>query len=105
ASLELKALARAGPSRQSDERRERAIMLAVINHPELLQDFTESLAEIEFSTPALDSLRRDIIDIAALEASLDSATLRNHLQRKGFGPLLERIEIQFERLKEWFVLP
>jgi DNA primase len=105
ASFELKALARAGRSRQSAERRERAIMLAVVNHPELLQDFTESLAEIEFSTPALDSLRRDIIDIAALEASLDSAALRNHLERKGFGPLLERIEIQFERLKEWFVLP
>ena len=105
ASLELKALARSGPSRQSAARRERAIILAVVNHPQLLQDFTEILAEIEFSTAELDSLRRDIIDIAALEASLDSATLRNHLERKGFGPLLERIEIQFERLKEWFLLP
>jgi DNA primase len=104
-SLELKALARPGQSRQAAERRERAIILAIVNHPELLQDFTEILAEIEFSTAKLDSLRRDIIDIAALEASLDAALLRNHLERKGFGPLLDRIEIQFERLKEWFVLP
>jgi DNA primase len=55
--------------------------------------------------PSLDSLRREIIDIAALEASLDAAYLRDHLHRKGFGPLLERIEMQFRRLREWFVLP
>jgi DNA primase len=105
ASLELKALARAGRSQQAAERRERAILLALVNHPDLLQDFAEILAEIEFSARELDSLRREILDIAALEASLDAAGLRDHLQRKGFGPLLERIEIQFERLKEWFVLP
>lgn len=49
--------------------------------------------------------RRETIDIAALEASLDAALLRNHLERKGFGPLLERVDAQFERLREWVVLP
>lgn len=105
ASLELKALARHAPSRQSAERRERAILMAIVNHPRLLDDFAEIFAEIEFSARELDSLRREIIDIAALEASLDAACLRDHLHRKGFGPLLERIEMQFRRLREWFLLP
>ena len=105
ASMELKASARKGQSRQSAERRERAILMAIVNHPRLLDDFAEIFAEIEFSARELDSLRREIIDIAALEASLDAALLRDHLHRKGFGPLLERIDIQFQRLREWFVMP
>lgn len=105
ASLELKTLARKSQSRQSAERRERAILMAIVNHPRLLDDFAEIFAEIEFSARELDSLRREIIDIAALEASLDAALLRDHLHRKGFGPLLERIDIQFQRLREWFVMP
>jgi DNA primase len=105
ASLELKALARKAQSKQSAKRRETAILLAIINHPRLLDDFAEIFAELEFSGPQLDSLRREIIDIAALEASLDAAALRNHLNRKGFGPLLERLDGEFRRLGEWFVLP
>ena len=85
--------------------REGAILLAVINHPRLLEEFAEGFAEIEFSRRELDKLRRAIIDTAALEASLDAAPLRNHLVGKGFGPLLERIDTQFNKLREWFVQP
>jgi DNA primase len=105
ASLELKALARKSQSLLKTERRERAILLTIINHPRLLDEFAEIFADLEFSTRELDSLRREIIDIAALEASLDAASLRDQLQRKGFGPLLERIDGQFQRVREWFVLP
>jgi DNA primase len=105
ASPELKASARKSHSRQAAERRESAILSAVINHPPLLDDFAEVFAELEFSAAELDSLRREIIDIAALEASLDAASLRKYLLCRGFGPLLERIDRQFRRLKEWFVLP
>jgi len=105
ASFELKALAQRGQSRQAAERRERAILMAIVNHPRLLDDFAEVFAELEFSGAELDRLKREIIDIAALEASLDAATLRDHLHRKGFGPLLDRTDSQFQRLREWFVLP
>jgi DNA primase len=91
--------------RRSAVRRERAILLTVVNHPRLLEEFTESLSELEFSRRELDRLRREIIDTAALEASLDAAALRDHLGRKGFGPLIKQIDTQFERLKEWFVQP
>jgi DNA primase len=104
-SLELKALARKTQSRQAGERREKAILLALVNHPHLLDDFAESFAELDFSAPELDRLKREIIDIAALEASLDAAGLRRQLDRKGFGPPLERLDLEFKRLREWFVLP
>lgn len=104
-SLELKALARKTQSRQAAERREKAILLALVNHPQLLDDFAESFAELDFSAPELDRLKGEIIDIAALEASLDAAGLRTQLDRKGFGPLLERLDLEFRRLREWFVLP
>jgi DNA primase len=99
----LKALA-SGP-KWSPARRERAILLAIINHPRLLEEFSESFSELEFSRRELDRLRREIIDTAALEASLDAAALRDHLGRKGFGPLLKQIDAQFQRLEEWFVRP
>jgi DNA primase len=99
----LKAIAAGGLS--SAARREAAILLAIINHPSLLEEFSESFAELEFSRRELDRMRREIIDIAALEASLDAATLRDHLERKGFGPLLRQIDAQFQRLEEWFVRP
>jgi DNA primase len=83
-------------------RRERAILLAVINHPGLLEEFAESFAVLELSRPELDKLRREIIDVTALEASLDAAPLRDHLDRKGFGPLLKRIDTQFN---DWSVQP
>ena len=51
----------------TNERRERLILLAVINHPELLMTDAEQFAAIEFESRELDSLRREIIDIAALE--------------------------------------
>jgi DNA primase len=104
-SLELKALARKTQSRQAAERREKAILLALVNHPHLLDHFAESFAELDFSAPELDRLKGEIIDIAALEASLDAAGLRDQLDRKGFGPLLERLDLEFTRLREWFVLP
>ena len=31
--------------------------------------------------------------------------MRDHLTRKGFGPLLKQIDAQFQRLREWFVQP
>jgi DNA primase len=104
-SLELKAHARKTQSRQAAERREKAILLALVNHPQLLDDFAESFAELDFLAPELDRLKREIIDIAALEASLDAASLRTYLDRKGFGPLLEQLDVDFRRLREWFVLP
>jgi DNA primase len=92
-----------GTSRREQERRERLILLGAINHPELLHDFLAELVDIEFTSRELDSLRRQLIDTAALGEGLDGAALRNHLNERGFGPLLASLESQAFRLNEWFL--
>jgi DNA primase len=95
-------LARA-PGAGEQERRERLILLAAINHPQLVHDFLTELADIEIGSRDLDSLRREILDRAALGEGLDGTALRNHLNERGFGPLLARLESQAFRLSEWFL--
>jgi DNA primase len=85
------------------ERRERMIVLTLINHPDLLHEFLDEFAVLEMTSPALDSLRMQIIDSAALGSGLDGADLRSHLSRRGLGPLLDRLETQAKRLNEWFL--
>ncbi len=46
-----------------------------------------------------------IIDIAALAEGLDGSAIKDHLNDRGFGPLLARLESQAIRLNEWFLDP
>ncbi len=101
---ELKALVASSDLAQLHARRERLILLALINHPILLDDADE-LAQREFASPELDRLRREILDIAALCEGLDSGALKNQLMTRGHGGLLSGLERQAGRLGEWFVLP
>lgn len=103
-SRELRALASSGGLSQVHARRERLILLALINHPVLLEH-AESLVECEFETPELDRLRQEILDIAALCEGLDRDGVKNHLLSRGHGSLLTGLERQAGRLGEWFVLP
>jgi DNA primase len=90
-------------TQREQERRERLILLAAINHPELLHDLLSDFAEIEITSADLDSLRRQIIDVAALGEDLDGGALKSQLNQRGFGPLLARLESQAFRLNEWFL--
>ena len=104
-SQKLKALASKTGFASTSERRERMIVLSVINHPELLHDVWADFAATEFTSRELDSLRSLILDSASSEESLEMAGLRGHLLSKGFGPLLDRLEDQAKRLNEWFLGP
>jgi DNA primase len=105
ASSALKAMAASTGAAKALERRERLIVLAFINHPELIHDFLDEFAAVDFSTRELDSLRTQIINSAALERGLDMAALKGHLMLRGFGPELGRLENQATRLNEWFLGP
>ncbi len=105
ASAELRAMTGHTPDRRIAERRERLIVLSVINHPALLDDQAEQFAGVELSAPGLDSLRREIIDIAALGEGLETGHLRDHLSKRGKGSELIRLDAQAERLNCWFVRP
>jgi DNA primase len=90
---------------QEQERRERLLLLGIINHPQLLHDFLDDYAAAEFTSRELDSLKRQIIDMAALAEGLDGPAVKDHLNDKGFGPVMARLESQAARLNEWFLNP
>jgi DNA primase len=105
ASPQLKALASKTGFASAVERRERMIVLSLVNHPELLHDVWDEFAAAELASRELDSMRALILDTASSEESLEAAHLRGHLTSKGFGPLLDRLETQAKRLNEWFLGP
>lgn len=92
-------------TQHEQERRERLLLLAIVNHPELLHDFLDDYAAAEFVSHELDSLKRQIIDMAALGEGLDGSSLKAHLNDRGFGPVVVRLESQAARLNEWFLKP
>jgi DNA primase len=87
------------------EQREGLILAALLNHPELLQEEAERLAETEFATPDLDRLRRQLLDTSALYQGFDGTSLKNEISRTGSRADLARIEETAKRLGVWFVLP
>jgi DNA primase len=102
-TAQLKLLAAQPNFRSGAERRERLIVLTLINHPELLHEFLDAFAGLEITSPELDALRSQVIDAAALGSGLDGTDIRAHLSRLGSGPLLDRLESQAKRLNEWFL--
>jgi DNA primase len=103
-SSELRALAARTGRRHIHEQREGLILAALLNHPELLQEEAERLAETEFATPELDRLRRQLLDTIAIYQGFDGTSLKNQLSQSGSHADLARIEATARRLGVWFVL-
>jgi DNA primase len=103
-SSELRALAARTGRSHIHAQREGLILAALLNHPELLQEEAERLAETEFATPELDRLRRQLLDTIALYQGFDGTSLKNQLSQSGSHADLARIEETARRLGVWFVL-
>ena len=86
-------------------RRERLLVVTLLNHPLLLERVVEPFAAAEFADSELDALRSAIIDIAGSVTDLDSTALRQHLCERGFGVILARIAGPGARVLDWFALP
>jgi DNA primase len=73
----------------SPGRRNRELFLAVfLAHPSLIEEWVEEIAAIEVSEPALDSLRRAILEIAHAHPGLDANALQQHLALCGHAEIL-----------------
>ena len=72
--------------------REGLLVLTVLNHPELLENYAEEFSSVEIRTPALDRLRNEIIDIAALHAPLEREALKDHLLSRDLAEIARRLE-------------
>ncbi len=71
--------------------REALILLAVINHPWLLETHAEDLAALEFRHPDGERLRRAILD-ASSGHTLTPAALRAAIAARELGTVLARVE-------------
>jgi len=92
-------------SRSTPPPREALILIAVLNHPWLLDDHAEELAELEFLHPDVDRLRRALIDFGAGHGTAEAGSLRNVMLERGFGPVLARVEAAITHTSDWPVRP
>jgi len=81
--------------------REALILLAVIQHPFLLESHAEEFAELEFVHPDADLLRRAILEAGTDEAALDSKALEGALVRRGLEKELGRLKIAITHTSDW----
>jgi DNA primase len=98
-------------------RNEALILQAALNHPWLLHDHMEELAEAEFRHADTQKLKSVLIDVFAHHSAgefrqdsgsaseADRAELVAELDRLGFGPLLARIERSITTLSVWGAQP
>ncbi|MBO6783275.1 MAG: DNA primase [Alphaproteobacteria bacterium] len=67
---------------------ERTLLATLVNHPDLIQDSSEALSEISLQSKELDTLLREILNLAFSAPVLDSRDLQRHLIEGGFERLL-----------------
>ncbi len=85
--------------------RERVLVYTVLNHPQILEKHSETFAALNLERPELDRLRNEIIEVAASGVTLDRASLRNHLDKRGATHLAEELERQKSVRSQLFASP
>lgn len=71
---------------------ELALIAILVNRPALAERHFEALGEITLSTTELDRMLREILNLAAVGANLDSSGMYRHLKEHGFAKLVEKVE-------------
>ena len=85
--------------------REALILQAVLNHPWLLHDHLEELAELEFRHGEAGRLKGLLIDIYAHDEGIDGPRMRAEVGSRGLGDLLERVERAITSNSVWGLAP
>ena len=80
--------------------REALILLAVINHPWLLEDRAEELAELEFRNPDADRLRSALLDATA-HGSRDAKALAATIAARKLEGVRARVEAALTHASDW----
>lgn len=81
--------------------REALMLLAVINHPWLLDSHAEEFADLEFLNPEADQLRRAILDAGTDHHATTPEQLREAIVGRGLGPALARVEAAITHSSDW----
>lgn len=84
--------------------REALILLAILNHPWLMEAHAEEVAELDLHHPDADALRRAILDAVA-GSETEPEDLRHLMAARGLAPVVGRIEIALTHPADWPVQP
>ncbi len=90
-----------GKSAQEISAREAAILLCLINHPNLIEERLENLAQIEFESKIAQKLLSNLIDIAAITPGVENEEIIKQLEKKNYGQLLKSMEKLLNRQGIW----
>jgi hypothetical protein len=71
------------------DKRERELIRAVLERPELLERIEEEFARLHPRDTRLDELARKILEVAAASPGLDEPRLRSHLEKHGCADILD----------------
>ena len=83
-------------------RREQALLVAAINHPNILADYAEDLAGLGLSSPDLARLAQVLVDLVSEAPDLDTEALKDHLSERGCSKVLEGLlSRQVYDLERW----
>ncbi len=85
--------------------REALLLRALLNHPWLIEEYAETIAGLELTSPALSRLRDAILSAHALDNSLDTGILQSHLSKTGVGRVLTLVERSISHKCDRFAEP
>src|SRR5690606_28030371 len=71
--------------------REAAILVALANHPELVESRMEALAALDLPSPAARSFMTVLLDLVAHDHDISAADLLRALGARGFGETIEKM--------------
>ena len=72
-------------------RNQQILLAAMVNHPALIEEYAEVVAQIRLDDPALDRLRGELMRISATVSDLDVEALHSHFSAQGFSTTLQRL--------------
>ena len=72
--------------------KEMEVLALLLDAPEILERHYEALAALPFTDRLLDSLRHELLNLAASGFSLETPRLEDHLVRAGMASLLGRLK-------------
>ncbi len=86
-------------------RREVLILQTLINHPWLLDDFAEEVAQLHFEANSLHCLRDFILNVHSEQNPLDKEALNKQLNKLGQGNILAQVEHAITHNSDWNTQP
>ena len=86
-------------------RREALILQAALNHPWLLHDHMEELAQLEFRHADAQKLKGVVIDIYAHDEGVDSARMKAEVTARGLREFVDRVDKAITTTSVWGLRP